>query len=114
MEKMKHTPGPWVIEKGVMANEGKLFIEGTKKHCYKQHVCSIGYAFDADGKNLAEHNARLIASAPELLAALVSARELLETAKRYFPASIKNADTFSLLNVLANTITPAIEKATGE
>lgn len=48
---------------------------------------------------------------PDLLTALMEAREVLETAKRYFPKSIKNQDRFRLLNVLANSVQPAIEEA---
>jgi hypothetical protein len=59
-------------------------------------------------------NSRLIAAAPDLLAALEQARAMLEKAKGYFPASIKNPDRFSLLNTLANTVNPAIAKAKGE
>ena len=43
-----------------------------------------------------------------LESALISAQKVLETAGRYFPKSIKNADRFSLLNVLANAVNPAI------
>lgn len=45
-----------------------------------------------------------------LEAALVEARQVLETAKQYFPKSIRNADRYSLLNVLANAVGPAIER----
>jgi hypothetical protein len=48
-----------------------------------------------------------------MLAALREARSVLETAERYFPKSIRNHDTFSLLNVLANAVGPAIAKAEG-
>jgi len=47
----------------------------------------------------------------ELLAALRDARDMLETADRYFPRSIKNGDRFRLLNTLANSVNPAIAKA---
>ena len=46
----------------------------------------------------------------DLLVALEEARAVLETAKRYFPKSIKNRDEFSRLNVLANAVAPAIAK----
>jgi homoserine kinase len=63
---------------------------------------------------LSPADVRLIASAPELLAALNDARAMLKTARQYFPKSIRNSDTFRLLNVLANTIEPAIARAKKE
>lgn len=47
----------------------------------------------------------------KLIAALKDARDVLNTARRYFPKSVKNADTFQLLNVLANSVKPAIAEA---
>jgi hypothetical protein len=44
-----------------------------------------------------------------LESALVEAKQVLDVAGRYFPKSIKNRDRFSLLNVLANAVNPAIE-----
>lgn len=44
-----------------------------------------------------------------LESALLDAKQVLETAGKYFPKSIKNTDRFSLLNVLANSVGPAIE-----
>jgi len=38
--------------------------------------------------------------------ALADAKQVLELAQRYFPKSIKNADRFRLLNVLANSVNP--------
>jgi len=38
--------------------------------------------------------------------ALGEAKQVLELAQRYFPKSIKNADRFRLLNVLANSVNP--------
>ena len=58
-------------------------------------------------------DARLIAAAPDLLAALKEARDMLTTASRYMPKSIKHQDRFGLLNVLANSVEPAIAKAEG-
>ena len=61
----EHTAGPWTVHKG--------------QSCY--HVISQGSVFSTgcisfDGNGLA--NAHLIAAAPELLAALKIAEELLE------------------------------------
>lgn len=56
----------------------------------------------------------LSAEAPNMLIALQEARKVLETALQYFPKSIKNTDRFRLLNTIANSVDPAINKATGK
>ncbi len=53
------------------------------------------------------------AAAPDLLAACKHAAEMLRIARGYFPKSVKNSDTFRLLNVEANSIQKAIAKAEG-
>ena len=63
---------------------------------------------------LHDANALLLAAAPEMLAALRKANEVMDLAKQYFPKSIRNADRFTLLNVQANSVQKAIDKATGE
>lgn len=71
---------------------------------------------DCAVNKLLHDNARLLAHAanvlPELVEALKDAREVLQTADRYFPKSIKNRDRFRLLNVMANSVSPALAKAT--
>lgn len=57
-----------------------------------------------------QHNA-LFNSHAELLGALQDALKVIQTAKRYFPKSIKNSDKFHLLNIEANSIRPAIHNA---
>jgi hypothetical protein len=59
-----------------------------------------------------EHNA-VVNENVDLLAALKDAAEVLRTARRYFPKSIKNSDTFHLLNIEANSVGKAIRKAQG-
>ena len=59
-----------------------------------------------------EANARMFCAATELLAALKSAAELVNTARQYFPKSIKNSDRFQLENTCAS-INKAIAKAEG-
>jgi hypothetical protein len=67
------------------------------------------------GKGFPEPCARcdLEHAAPALLTALKEARQVLETAKQYFPKSIRNRDCFQLLNVLANSVDPTIAKSEG-
>ena len=71
-------------------------------------------AGEFDTEDAAQEHVRLLEAAPDLLAALVEAKAMLEKASRYIPKSIKNPDRFSLLNTLANSINLAIAKATGE
>lgn len=52
----------------------------------------------------------LFAAAPDLLAACEAAFEFIETARRYFPKSVKNQDTFKLETTCA-TLGTAIAKA---
>jgi len=59
-----------------------------------------------------EANARLMAAAPVMLEALRYAAELIPTARRYFPKSVKFSDRFQLENVCA-TIGKAIAQAEG-
>lgn len=54
-----------------------------------------------------------LTASPDLLAACKDAAELCQLARRYFPKSIKNSDTFHLLNVEANSIRAAIAKVEG-
>lgn len=68
---MGHTPGPWTLH-GWGDNDYEInAAEGT--------VCNVpGFDDDTVESNMAEHNARLIAAAPELLAALRRMREVFE------------------------------------
>lgn len=56
----QHTPGPWTIEKTSHDTE---IVAG------KYHICNVGESVRCS-ENEAKANARLIASAPDLLAAL--------------------------------------------
>lgn len=59
MTESKHTPGPWELHP-LMAHDGKEVREATGKG----RLVGIGLGPDADSQ---EANARLIASAPEML-----------------------------------------------
>jgi hypothetical protein len=71
--KTTHTPGPWKI---VITNDGHVSIQTEGLI-----ICTVGYAsLDPAG----EADARLIASAPEMLEALKRARKKLAMWE-YFP-----------------------------
>ena len=107
----KHKPGPWHC--GNRDNWWRIYDENGF-YIAAARDPSPAPNHKADGFDIEEANARLIAAAPDLLAALEAARDVLELANRYFPKSVQNRDTFSLLNTLANAVKPAIAKATGE
>lgn len=101
----KHTPGPWFVN-------GPWSIQADTQTEIPVIVAQVTKLRSGSAEER-EANAELLAAAPELLSALKNARGMLETASRYFPKSIKNGDRFSLLNVLANSVNPAIRKAEG-
>ena len=109
MNEVKHTPGPW---EAWFSDDRKSIVQ-SDTGCGGDWTIATVYK-EGPRKHEARANAKLIAAAPDLLDALIEARRILETASRYFPKSIKNSDRFSLLNVLANAVNPAIEKAKGE
>ena len=119
----RHTPMPWKAEKfRVKLNNLPHDAEGR---AMAYHITSpspdgmaglpasllIATVFAHQDQHNTE-NIALITAAPELLEALSTAAKLLREISRYVPKSIKNADRFHLENVLANTIGPAIAKAT--
>lgn len=58
-----------------------------------------------------DQHARLIAADRNMLRALQAVAEIINTARGYFPKSIRNSDTFHL-NVVAAEVNSAIHKAT--
>ena len=56
--------------------------------------------------------ARAVATGEDAIEALNYAAKLIETARRYFPKSMKNSDKFNLENTCA-TVGKAIHKAEG-
>jgi len=75
-----HTPGPWIAREyvgGVAPNTHR----GCEITCSQntQIVCEIpDYCFYGEEVENNQANARLIAAAPDLLAALIEARDLIE------------------------------------
>ena len=121
MKTAQHTPGPWIATSaGIWTATGECMIAslGGRECTASRRAYARKHLGDSENRNRAEMDActadaALIAAAPDLLAALIEAKEVLESARQYFPSSIKNPDRFRLLNVLANSVDPAIAKATG-
>ena len=97
--KTKHTPGPWTIAES-MYGVGNLLVAGVVKD--HQPIANCGY--DDTGESQA--NARLIASAPELLEALTFALDMLD----HLPDRIGGIGT----KYVKERMTTAITKATGD
>jgi len=111
---MKHTKGKWEIQE---LEKGKNGFVGWNTYCVRAsktnvHIATVGNV-DRYYENQAEANARLIVAAPDLLNACKEAYELIRVARRHFPKSIKNNDTFQLENTNAS-IGKAIHKAQGK
>jgi hypothetical protein len=106
----KHTPGPWSIQ-----GNGTLLHPVTGRALTTTRIeTSLGSFEVLDETNEPDGNIALICAAPQMLQALQDALAVLQTARKHFPKSIKNSDTFNLLNVEANSVRAAIAKAKGE
>jgi hypothetical protein len=95
----QHTPGPWINRVGPSAD---LIIEGSSEALFPPMVATVSGWHESGHQIEALANARLIAAAPDLLAALEVCAELL--------ATIPN-DT--ACKVAANHARAAILKANG-
>ncbi len=65
MSNLKHTPGPWTIATVAGRNGRNRATIGCNVHPHTRTVCSIYLLSEVD-----QHNAKLIAAAPDLLDAL--------------------------------------------
>lgn len=84
----RHTPGPWRIAEPVRGMRGPEAATGDKIIVGADHVIpAIVYEFGDTGKA----NARLIAAAPDLLAALELALRCLDTDGRTSASAALNA-----------------------
>ncbi len=101
--KTTHTPGPWELQEITHASEGLVyFVKGANATVQHKSKDTAG-----------EANARLIAAAPELLAALQRAEALLSIA--YNPG-IEDSVTLAATSCqwATNAARAAIAKATGQ
>jgi hypothetical protein len=75
--KTTHTPGPWNIIHRTQT-DGTIWIQGpTTDESGWREVCSLPY-WPSRNRELEAANARLIAAAPDLLAALQAAEAVVE------------------------------------
>jgi len=107
----KHTPGPWrATHEGYIASENNGYV--PIRTPFRKDAFDDGPTRSDHKEETLQANARLIAAAPAMLEALRYAAELIPTARRYFPKSVKFSDRFQLENVCA-TIGKAIAQAEG-
>lgn len=103
-EAAKHTPGPWMVQmrRGSLGTRGHIAVLGPDFGSGHGDVVRTMGTTERE-----EANARLIAAAPELLAAVKEARTLLEmnNARRDMMTDRERA--------LWNTIRAAVAKAEG-
>ena len=95
----KHTQGDWY------ARDGQIYPTDTGKT-----LALIPY-YDKDNEEH-EANARLIANAPELLAALIDAQHLFNEMLKLLPESAKNCDKLNFNKRFCFRILIPIYKAT--
>ncbi len=101
----KHTPGPWKIE--VSEHSIYVFAEDPAK----QHPYKIIANFSTMENNGLE-NAKLIASAPEMLEALQAAKDLSD---KYYSEQLEMYETLERTpecQAVYNQVQAAINKAT--
>ena len=77
MKEQKHTPGPWIATHII----GSWWIEDDDPTAFCRRRIAI--VDDGAGIESPEANARLIAAAPELLAALEEAKQFIQNGIEY-------------------------------
>lgn len=109
---IKHTPGPWFLSpdrpESTDENDERSITDDQEGHgCVIARVWPLGLDFDEDGTGSRDANARLIAAAPDLLAACIRAKGFVESwGKKLGDWDIVDQNTINAINA-------AIEKATG-
>ena len=83
MPDAKHTPGPWQARKDPYCDAWPILAESTAIGPSMRTVARVSAAHHGDSTEK-EANARLIAAAPDLLAELIKATDLLDSVSRSF------------------------------
>lgn len=106
MKRPNITPGDWQTANDFPGCVISGQVEQSPRGKSAMVVCKV------QGSCLPTYKANLaaIAAVPELLAALEEAQEFIQTARQYFPKSIKNADRFKL-ELTSASVSKALTKA---
>lgn len=103
----KHLPGPWFVSRDPRPDmEWNLHIASVAQPHLE--VCSMFHTTDQDGNGRGEANARLVAAAPDMLAALECLLPGLILDLRY----ANEDDDKEAMQSRIETVTAAIAKAT--
>jgi len=106
-----HTPGPWYWERTKIGTWQAMLL-GQPNEWNDRLVTAMRLDLAAFPYAIDTPNAKLMAAAPELLEACKLASEIIKTARKYFPKSIRNSDSFQL-EITCAAIGKAIAKAEG-
>ena len=101
-----HTPGPWRVVSDPPDHEG--FVQ----HRIRATAGPVAEVFYVTKEGAAD--ARLIAAAPDLLAACEAASVLMDAFHGSLTGQVSDAELASLHNATAEMLSAAIAKATGE
>lgn len=102
----KHTPGPWVIQDNAAFG---VHIYGPGGLGGGKHLARVSNSAGVD----ARANARLIAAAPDMLAALKAARQFIENGVEFGFVRMPDPSTPDPAHNTLPTINAAIAAATG-
>jgi hypothetical protein len=80
----KHTPGPWTVDEEIL-HEGKLHVAGRSAtvEAGDKGICKLIRHSQSTHDPVSEANARLIAAAPDLLAACEAALGIVADCNEY-------------------------------
>ena len=114
----QHTPGPWQITAGgcaIVGNKGGTLVVETGLAYWKNLAAASAQSGTLANHHIpeAEANALLIASAPDLLAALAGCADALREAGKDFAQANKLAARPNLYELHEQTARAAIARATG-
>ena len=107
-QKAAHTPGPWQIEWNAAQSGEGHYITDSNDMGELSRIAAVLFHDDADGETRA--NARLLAAAPELLAACKS---MIEWDDREHDHAVDFSARMALCDAAFNAARAAIAKAEG-
>ena len=105
MSNSKHTPGPWVVHP--TAHHPAVRSVGTSD-TGPRRICTVG---SMNGNPVDKKNARLIAAAPDMLAAL---QGYVDAFEHHLITNTNGARDFDFTGHIAAQARAAIAKATGD